>query len=278
MPAGEFLEQIVDLDRYPIHLVGSPGRRALVDDAAAQLRDETCVVLPGFFRDDVVAAMQAEAVSLQDRTSWAPAAPYSRSANPKAQRSDNRGFINSDELPADSWLNRLYEDPVLLHFLWESLGVDRPIYPWADPVGRNPYGVTAPGGSLPWHFDSNEFGISVLVQEAIEGGLFEYVPNLRGEDDDVSARVEAIGLGERSEVRTIALKPGDLQVFKGRHSLHQVTEVGGEQTRYIGLPCYVFDPYRVLEPARADHTYGRSTEMHRRRSAAADDGSIRLDG
>ena len=35
------------------------------------------------------------------------------------------------------------------------------------------------GHYFPWHFDGNEFTVSILIQEAEEGGLFEFVPDIR---------------------------------------------------------------------------------------------------
>ena len=89
------------------------------------------------------------------------------------------GFINSDLLTEQSLLRKIYDADVLVHFVWECLGTPQPIYRWADPLGRNPYGVMEPTHYLPWHFDGNEFTVSILVQKADEGGVFEYVPNIR---------------------------------------------------------------------------------------------------
>ena len=49
-----------------------------------------------------------------------------------------------------------------------------------------------PESEFPWHFDGNEFTISVLVQQAEQGGIFEYVPDIRSPGEENYEKVEAI--------------------------------------------------------------------------------------
>ncbi len=184
------------------------------------------------------------------------------------------GFINADLLPCDSPLRQLYDSDILLHFVWECLELDRPLYRWADPLGRNPYGVTSPGQGLPWHFDGNEFTVSILAQKAESGGIFEYVPNIRRPDTENFEHVAYVLAGGRDGVRSLDLVPGDFQIFAGRYSLHRVTEVEGSSTRYIGLPSYVFDPYRMNRPFHSATIYGRATDLHHARARVLVDGLV----
>jgi hypothetical protein len=66
--------------------------------------------------------------------------------------------------------------------------------------------------------------------------------------------------------------PGDLQMFKGRFSMHRVTTVEGSASRYIGLPTYVHDPYRMNRPHHSRHYYGHATELHEQRAQVIVDG------
>ena len=184
------------------------------------------------------------------------------------------GFISSDLLLADSALRQLYDSDVLLHFIWECLGTTKPIYRWADPLARNPYGVTDPGQWLPWHFDGNEFTVSILAQKAERGGIFEYVPNIRRPDVENYEHVAHILAGGRDGVRQLDLVPGDLQLFAGRYSLHRVTPVEGALPRYIGLPSYVHDPYRMNRSFHSTTLYGRTTDQHHQRDLVLVDGLV----
>ena len=57
--------------------------------------------------------------------------------------------------------------------------MDKPIYPWEDPLGCCPYSIMKDGSVFPWHFDGNEFTLSILIQAAEEGGVFQYAPDIR---------------------------------------------------------------------------------------------------
>ena len=137
-----------------------------------------------------------------------------------------------------------------------------PIYQWADPLGRNPYNCMDPGHYFPWHFDSNEFTLSILIQKADKGGEFEYVPNLRKPNDNNFEGVKKVLNGDREKVRVLNLEEGDLQIFKGRFSMHRVTKIEGNTTRYIALPTYVLDGWRVNTPEHARVVYGRALPIH----------------
>ena len=86
-------------------------------------------------------------------------------------------------LEKDSDLNKFYDLEEMLKFVSDSLEVF-PLYKWADPLGKNPYSVMYTDHYFPWHFDGNEFTLSILVQKAEKGGLFEYAPGLRNKDNE----------------------------------------------------------------------------------------------
>jgi hypothetical protein len=48
----------------------------------------------------------------------------------------------------------------------------------------------------------------------------------------------------------------------------------GETTRYIALPTYVHDPYRMNRPHHSVNYYGRATDLHEQRAAALVDGLV----
>lgn len=110
------------------------------------------------------------------------------------------------------------------------------------------------------------------MQRAQEGGVFEYVPDIRTPDAENFERVKAILDGGREGVRELDLLPGDLQLFKGRFSMHRVTKIVGTTTRYIALPTYVYDPWRMNRPHHAETFYGRATDQHYARERACVDG------
>jgi hypothetical protein len=276
------LDAMIDLDAYPIHEFGSARRAAIVGEARDQMDAIGCFRLPDFVRLDTVERMRDEASSLHRDTFWSEQDhnPYFSAddesfpaGHPRRTFQERRsGFINSDLLTDRSALRQLYDSDVLLHFVWECLGVSTPIYRWADPLGRNPYGVMEPGHQLPWHFDGNEFTVSILAQRADSGGVFEFVPNIRRPDAENYEQVAHVLGGGNDGVRRLELVPGDLQLFAGRYSLHRVTQIEGSTTRYIGLPTYVHDPFRMNRPYHSTTIYGRATDLHHQRELALVDG------
>lgn len=278
------LDQIVDLDSYPIHRLESKVRSDLVAETREQMDTFGCCRISNFVRPEAINQMQSEAQSLHPQTFWAEQShnPYASPPDPDLPSDHPRnvmqermgGFINSDLLPSSSLLNEIYNSNVMTHFVWEALGTQRPIYQWADPLGRNPYGVMETGHYFPWHFDGNEFTVSLLVQKAELGGVFEYVPDIRSPGQENFDRVQAVLEGSREGVHQLDLVPGDLQLFKGRFSMHRVTRIVGPTTRYVALPTYVFDPWRMNRPHHSTQYYGRATEAHHQRALSLADGLV----
>jgi len=159
----------------------------------------------------------------------------------------------------------------MLKFVSDSLGVF-PLYKWADPLGKNPYSVMHTNHYFPWHFDGNEFTLSILVQKAEKGGLFEYAPSIRSKDNENFENVTSVLKGDRKLVKSLDLKPGDLQIFKGRFSMHRVTKIEGKTSRYIALPCYVKDPLKINKPEHSKQVYGKALPIHFKRENIRGDG------
>jgi len=161
----------------------------------------------------------------------------------------------------------------MLKFVSDSLDVV-PLYKWADPLGKNPYSVMHTNHYFPWHFDGNEFTLSILVQKAEKGGLFEYAPSIRSKDNENYENIKKVLKGDRKLVKSLDLKPGDLQIFKGRFSMHRVTKIEGKSSRYIALPCYVKDPLKINKPEHSKQVYGKALPIHFERENIQGDGLI----
>lgn len=271
---------IIDLDRYPIDDLSRPETRDLVANCRRELDAAGCCVVHNFVLPQSLARMKAEADRLLPRTFWSTedhnpyfcaGAPELPADHPQRtfQKRDS-GFINSDLLEADSDLRAIYNWDGLTRFVSDCLGVS-PIYCWADPLGCNPYGVMRNGSFFPWHFDGNEFTISILVQEAEMGGVFEYAPDIRSPENENFDCVKRVLDGGRDCVHALDLRPGDLQIFKGRFSMHRVTPVTGGKPRIIALPTYVVDPFAVNRPEHSKQVYGRALPIHYERESCRPD-------
>jgi len=130
--------------------------------------------------------------------------------------------------------------------------------------------VAYAGDGFPWHFDTNNFTITLAIQSADEGGLFEYAPNIRQDGENFEA-VKAVLDGVSDWVKSLALEPGDLQLFKGRYSLHRVSPLKGSTPRYVAILSYVEQPDMVGTPERVKQLYGRVLPIHLERAGLRGD-------
>ena len=183
------------------------------------------------------------------------------------------GYLNSDCFSKNSEMKFLYETDELLKFISACLDIS-PIYRWADPLACHAYNVMKPDGILPWHFDSCEFTLSLMIQKPEKGGVFEYCPNIREAGNENFDQVKKVIDGDRTRVQELKLEPGDLQIFKGRFTLHRVTKIVGNVSRYMCIPAYVLDPYRVNTPEHSRAIYGKVLPIHLERNQVRTDGLI----
>ena len=275
------VNDIINLENYPINDTGSIKYNELINYTRKQLNEDGCCVLSKFIRPDSIKIMKDEVDRNLEKIYFT-----SDQHNPYFTKEDKTlnenhpkriftvrqsGYLNSDDLEKDSDLNKFYGLEEMLKFVSDSLEVF-PLYTWADPLGKNPYSVMHTGHYFPWHFDGNDFTLSILVQKAEKGGLFEYSPDIRSKDNENFEKVTKVLKGDRSKVKSLDLKPGDLQIFKGRFSIHRVTKIEGKTSRYIALPCYVKDPLKINKPEHSKQVYGKALPIHFKRQNIEGDG------
>lgn len=275
------LESLIDLDKYPIHDLQHPRRTELVEHCRAQLADDGCSVIEGLLLEASTTAMAAEATRLIPTAYRSTDQHNPYFTTPKDDSTVPEGFLQirtsayvvSDDVEADSVLRQLYDSDILLHFISQCVNVGS-IYRWADTLARCPYGVMENDDYFPWHFDGNDFTVTMLVQAAMSGGIFEYIPNVRSPDMENAEKVMSILQGQTEGVNQLELKTGDMQLFRGRYSMHRVTHAAGPQPRIAAIPAYVTDPYKVTNLHHAKSLYGRVLPIHHERNLAHDDSLI----
>jgi hypothetical protein len=100
--------------------------------------------------------------------------------------------------------------------------------------------------------------VSLLLQSAERGGAFEYAPNIRSEEDENYEGVARMLDGDAALKKTGAIMPGCLALFRGRRSLHRVTEVEGSRPRLIALFSYDRKPGMMFRPEVHLRALGRT--------------------
>jgi hypothetical protein len=267
-------QDFIDLDRFPIDRSG-PGREALIDEARAAIDSVGCAVLKGFVRAERIADLVAEC----DRTAqhghrnFNRTNPYFTQDRPDLPASHplrrfydrSNAFVPADHFGADSILRAIYEWPAFAPFIQESLGEQR-FHRYADPLADVIVNLAEEGGGFPWHFDTNNYTVTLAIQNAEQGGDFEYSPYLRTPTDENYAGVGRVLDDDRSLIRSLRLEPGDLQIFKGRYSLHRVTPLSGPRLRYVAIFSFAEEPGMVGSPERTRQLYGRVLPIHLERA------------
>jgi len=271
------LDEIVDTTRYPLREPGGAQWEAAVSTARSELAESGCTVLREFIRPELVDTLRAQgegtAPHAYYRTEQVNAYNIPLDADlPEGHPGRivlERGnaFVPRDRIPADSLIHRLYVDEFFQRFVADCF--DRPeLHEYADPLAGLCLNVVAPGMSHPWHFDTNEFTVSMLTRVPDEGGIFEYCPGIRTPEDEHLDDVHAVltGSGEHL-VRRLDLRPGDLQLFQGRYSLHRVSTVSGDTQRHSAIFAYTDRPGVIGTVERTRQLFGRVLPDH---IAAAD--------
>jgi len=276
-------EDFIDLERYPIAAPGSPAHGAMMANLHAALGSDGCAVLKGFVRPERIGALAAEA----DRVAPAAHRSFNRTnayftvddpalapEHPKRRYYDrSNAFVPADNLGAESILRAIYAWPAFSPFVQAALEQEH-FFPYADPLADVIVNVVEPGGGFPWHFDTNNFTVTLAIQNGESGGQFEYAPNLRSTTEENYDGVRAVLDGTSERVRTLALEPGDLQIFKGRYSLHRVAPVEGSRNRYVGIFSYVAFPDMVGRVERTRQLYGRVLPIHMEREGLRGDALV----
>lgn len=277
------LDQVVDTARYPLSELGSAEGQAVVSRARRELSALGCTVLPDFIRPVLRDVLREECSAIAPRAHfdletvnvYNIAVDAALPQDHPGRRTFQRGnaFVARDRVPESSLISRLYSNEAFRRFVAECFGLPR-LHELADPLSGLVLNVVQPGMEHPWHFDTNEFTVSMLTQEAEDGGVFEYCPNIRSAHDENFADVRDVldGRGERL-LRRLPLHPGDLQLFKGRFSLHRVSPVRGATARHSAIFAYSERPGVIGSVARTRQLFGRVLPEH----LAAEGRAVRSD-
>ena len=266
------LARITDETRYPLSDPGSPAWERVVAAARRDLSASGCCVLRDFIPASSRETLRAQCASLAGEAYYGEQIVnvYNTAPNPAlpadhpARHTMLRGnaFVARDRIPAGFIISRLYESLQFRAFLAACFAVDE-LHPLADPLAGLTVNIVRPGMEHPWHFDTNEFAVSMITQEPAGGGVFEYCPNIRSAGAENFPDVAAVLRGEaRHLVRGLTLRPGDLQLFHGRYSLHRVSPVLGETARHSAIFAYTREPGVLGSRERSRQLFGRTAPQH----------------
>ena len=274
------LSELIETSRYPLDgrdlPASEPSHTAYwvaVEQARADLRADGCALLKNFVTPSAVRLLNDEIVAAKPQTYFSTQVinPYFHTdvdpnfgddhpVNTFTERSS--GFIPGDAWPPVCAMDMLFRAPQVCRLLADCLEIDY-LHCYDDPLAGLTANILDVGQQFPWHFDTNDFAVTVLVQPADEGGLFEYAPGVRSADDEGFEVIGSLLAGGRDGVRTLELRPGDLQIFRGRYSLHRVTRVtASSQPRHAAIFAYTHQSGVIGRVERTRQLFGRVLPEH----------------
>ncbi|MFG6179232.1 hypothetical protein ACGTN6_18495 [Halomonas sp. THAF12] len=265
------LDGLIDLQRYPLNDLDGDTGRTLIEQCRRQLAVDGCVVLKKFVPAEALERLERETERLSPDAHYnqTETNPYNCDADPSKpvshplNRFDDRtnGFVAGDRIGEDTIIRQVYQNPDFQRFIATVVGMEE-IHQYADPLADLVVNMLREGCQHPWHYDTNEFIVTMMTRQSHGGGRFEYAPGIRNPEGENFEDVEKVLDGDRSRLKSLDLAPGDLQIFFGRYSLHRVTPVEGDRERHTVIFAYAMEPGFIGRPERAQRIFGRMAPVH----------------
>jgi hypothetical protein len=239
------LADLVDLERYP--LLDDVAFTPVLQDCRRQLTESSFANLPGFLRAGVPQEMTREVMDALPRayrreqifSAYDEAGSEHLPAHHVRRRKHwNRQFVvSTDVLARFGVIRALYDNDIFTGRIAQMLG-EPLLYRLADPVMACTSTVMYDGDTHGWHFDLNDFVVSILLQAPEAGGTFDFAPGVRSEEAENYAAVASVLDGTSQELQSVKVEPGTLLLFCGRRAIHRVAPIQGNVPRVIALFSY----------------------------------------
>jgi hypothetical protein len=256
---------MVNLAEYPIVDLESADGAAFARSCREEYLQTGLCMLEGFILPNALQTLVEEAAGFSSDAYFCKSshnayltANDSVAADDVASRQEQTfvGSVPYDRIDPESQLNGLYQWDPLKNFIGQVLGKEA-LHRFADPFGACSINVFVDGGEHGWHFDESEFTVTLMLQPPEVGGVFEYVPLIRGRDDEKKI-VASLLDGDRDGVVELPFSPGTLLIFGGNQTIHRVTRVQGDQPRLVPVLCFSETPGQVNSESVRQLFWGRS--------------------
>lgn len=266
MAAEPAMNDILDLDRYPLDKPDSAAWQGMVDKAKAGLARDGLFNLVGLMRPsalaDVLDHVRGPLVTASfNHSRWHniyfkdtvegladddPALTKVETANHTLCHDQLRGTA----------LDLLYNWQPFMGFL--AAVMDQPkLYVMDDPLSGVNVLEYRDGEALNWHFDRSIFTTTLLLQAPEAGGVFEYAKDLRSDDDPNHVGIADLLQGRMTPAQ-MPQDAGTLNVFLGRNTAHRVSRVAGHPSRIVAVLAHYDSPGVAFSAAEQMGFYGRT--------------------
>ena len=138
--------------------------------------------------------------------------------------STSKKCIPNDLIPNQSILQKIYDSPLVRSFFLDLLEKDE-LHPYEDPLSSININYYDKGDALGWHFDNSDYTITLLIKNCSKGGIYEFFNDMRYKNDKEDYDLVEKILDKKVKGTRVNSIEGDLMIFKGNKSIHQVTAV-----------------------------------------------------
>ena len=138
--------------------------------------------------------------------------------------STSKKCLPNDLIPNDSILQTLYNSRAIRSFFMDLLN-KKELFPYSDPLSSININYYDKGDALGWHFDNSDFTITLLIKNCEKGGIYEFFNDMRYKDGKEDYNFVEKILDKKVLGTKVDSFEGDLMIFKGNKSIHQVTAV-----------------------------------------------------
>jgi hypothetical protein len=261
------MHDILDLEKYPLHMPGSPAWQSLVDRCKADLAANGMFNLDELVRPEALTRCLDEVKPIINTLSFThtrehniyfmKSIPGLADDHPALTKTKTINHtVCADQIP-QSIVMHIYEWAPLIVFLAATMD-KQALYPMRDWLARANVMTYRDGEALNWHFDRSEFTTTLLLQAPDKGGEFVYRSDLRTAVDPNYDGVAKLLRGQDPDVKTMNVSPGTLNVFRGRNTAHKVNTVEGSRDRIISVFTYYEKPGVVFSREEQIGFYGRT--------------------
>ena len=278
-----YLLKLINLSDYPIDQPSGKLSK-VIDRVRADLEKDGCAIIRGFLSKEGVSELIKETTDVAHLAHHSSALtnayftaddPSLPKSHPKRQFFErSNAFIPADNFAKSGALRSIFDHEGFDEFIRACLNEPKDKFSrYADPLADAIVNVSTEGYGFPWHFDTNNYTVTLAIQNATEGGEFEYAPMIRHKDENFT-EVSKVLKDQSQMVKSVVLQPGDLQLFKGRYSLHRVAPLKGSVPRYVAILSYVEEENMVGSVERTKQLYGRVLPIHYERAGQRADNFI----
>ena len=198
------------------------------------LEKDGILIFNSFINNKALISLKKEAADLKD-LSYKSASEYnvyvsehddSFPDNSPRNRimSTSKKCVPNDLIPNNSILQTLYDSKIIRSFFMDLLN-KKDLFPYSDTLSSININYYDEGDSLGWHFDNSDFTITLLIKNCNKGGIYEFFNDIRYKDGKEDYTFVEKILDNKVTGTKVDSFEGDLMIFKGNKSIHQVTAV-----------------------------------------------------